>query len=878
MAQDPIDEFIALPKDQQLSTLQQLSPEKQDKLLGEIKTRKSRTTLLPGVRIAGTNAAGRPIYAPVEAPKPAGSAWGRLASNAGAAISGAASGLYHGVVEGPQNPEEAAAKGKTGQVGLIAKRMLIDPAKQQAQQASSEFKQAQAESPWYALHPSPRAVEHRQKAVAHSLATVLPGVGPWAAQVGEQYGTQYGSGDVAGALGTAAGNAALYVAPKAAGAAGRLVPRMGRSAVEALSDTGPGGLKRMARETIKANQDAAVKAAKDNADVAQKHLEKTQEAIHETAGREKAYAGKVKSANELTREKHAAETAKIKEANARTIKRHADQRLKAMKKNTETMAKYTDDVAKVQKDNADVLRDVAKRKETQQKLGTASQELDQKIQAARTKAKADDDAAWDSWRKKVGTAAAPSDEIVAQIKASRSVMDPEDVAEFRRVLKETQPTGADVSELQTTRNSIARENHMGESYDKASPTSKKAIDEIIGRLGLDLDTEEVVEAKPIDALRLHVWKTQLEYAVRSATRGNVRYAIGQVLDKVRDTETALSKEAGADEELVAARKLHGPYKDTFVNSPNEPTTTAGTVQSKVTPEFKKESTLNKQLAMLGEYDASIPQLAEHINNLHEGLKALPEEGPLREKLKPLPPSPQLEDIPAPPAIDDAREGYRLQSEPVAPTPAEETVEQPERVEHPTRPEEILPKVQTIGPEEYRAKQTAQAQASAEQLRRLGVRRALNALFYTVPGAVLSTLLGHPGWAIAEVAQAPVVLLGSHALANLLERPEFAEWVGKVTPKVLQGIDKLPPEERAVFTQNLRQVADTARKKKMRVSPALTAFVTGSVATTSTPTLKQLREEAQRRQQEAQQETSEETPETVPAAEEPEETDTTETQP
>lgn len=38
--QDPISEFIALPRDQQLSTLQKLSPDKQEKLLGEIKKRK----------------------------------------------------------------------------------------------------------------------------------------------------------------------------------------------------------------------------------------------------------------------------------------------------------------------------------------------------------------------------------------------------------------------------------------------------------------------------------------------------------------------------------------------------------------------------------------------------------------------------------------------------------------------------------------------------------------------------------------------------------------------------------------------------------------------------------------------------------------------
>lgn len=43
MTQDPIDEFIALPREQQLSTLQSFSPEKQDKLLSKVKDRRSKT-------------------------------------------------------------------------------------------------------------------------------------------------------------------------------------------------------------------------------------------------------------------------------------------------------------------------------------------------------------------------------------------------------------------------------------------------------------------------------------------------------------------------------------------------------------------------------------------------------------------------------------------------------------------------------------------------------------------------------------------------------------------------------------------------------------------------------------------------------------------
>lgn len=41
MSSDAIDDFIALPQDQQMSTLQQLAPDKQDQLLGQVKQRKA---------------------------------------------------------------------------------------------------------------------------------------------------------------------------------------------------------------------------------------------------------------------------------------------------------------------------------------------------------------------------------------------------------------------------------------------------------------------------------------------------------------------------------------------------------------------------------------------------------------------------------------------------------------------------------------------------------------------------------------------------------------------------------------------------------------------------------------------------------------------
>jgi hypothetical protein len=72
---DPIQEFIALPEDQQMAILKQLAPEKQDKLLAEVKAR--RTAGIKAIHWTGANAVesietedDQTLY-----PTPAPSAW-----------------------------------------------------------------------------------------------------------------------------------------------------------------------------------------------------------------------------------------------------------------------------------------------------------------------------------------------------------------------------------------------------------------------------------------------------------------------------------------------------------------------------------------------------------------------------------------------------------------------------------------------------------------------------------------------------------------------------------------------------------------------------------------------------------------------------------
>jgi hypothetical protein len=129
-------------------------------------------------------------------------------------------GMYHGVVEGPQNPEEAAvvaANPYAGRGSLILNRFIFDPMKSEAHRTAEEFRQS---DPW-SLYPSSEAKRHRELALAHGVATITPGVGPAAVQAGERIKEQADAGDTAGALGTLAGTLAQYAAPEALGRVAR---------------------------------------------------------------------------------------------------------------------------------------------------------------------------------------------------------------------------------------------------------------------------------------------------------------------------------------------------------------------------------------------------------------------------------------------------------------------------------------------------------------------------------------------------------------------------------------------------------------------------------------------------------------------------------
>jgi hypothetical protein len=930
MAQDAIDQFIALPKEERGKLFEQLAPEKQHALLGKIKERKSAKGATPsftvagegtydmsspegkvvpvsysqvgaasqakyrmrpehirryvtdaaadpnlnkgvslpeGVKVVGRNAAGQPIYGPAGAPPPEGSAAHRFLSSAGAAIGGAAKGMYQGVVQGPQNPDEAAIVAQfagdplKARAALIAHRMVVRPAIEQGQQAASEFQQMQAAKPWTSPRPSPTAVEHGRKALGHALAAALPGVGPWAAQVGEQVGTQVGTGDIAGAGGTLAGNVALYAAPHLLGKAGGAAVKGGkaaiRSAAEAMTETGPRQLRQMAQETAQANADAVAKAELENKENAEKHLEKTKEAIHETRGREIGYEAEVKAKEQELRAEHQADIAKVRAENARIKAKHQADIAKVQTENDRVKAKHQAISDRIAKENEATDHALELRRAEETRLEQDTGNYYAKEDATKANAKAAADAKWKPWHEKIAKVTVDGGEIAEPLKKITAVS-PEVTRMLHQLVPDPSEAAPDSLFAQDRQAVMQSQGYKG-SYWELPPDKRALVDQITASSGfepepIDFDPQRGVA---IPAEQVHRAKSIVGRNVASGRyEGPLLGEMKQLLKVLDQAETRASMKAGALDDLKAGRTATREYQEAFGRDRHIPKTQDEIRKQQANPEQWKEENDQERLDAAKKFDPSLAEDYAKVKALRDRLKKMPTEDQLRKGRKQIPPAPTVGDLregyrleppPPPPTVGDLREGYRLKPEPTPPAPAKEIVSLWDRAEHPDRPKEVPAEKREIGAEDIQKERTQKIKTFVESLRRQGIRRTVNSAFYTVPLAITSFVLKHGGLGALELASAPAILTGSESVARLLEKPEVQSWLSKITPKDVAMWEKLPPEQKAVFSEELKPIVQAAAAKRFPVASSLVRFVgAATAAPQAAKSLRQLREEAEKR--------------------------------
>jgi hypothetical protein len=936
---DPIDEFIALPRDQQMATLQKLSPDKQDKLLGLVKTRKGKqdfsapadnieglyqmrdrngkVTQVPyskvraasqaglqmfapadirkyvadakadpnlqsmggnGVTVTGLNSAGQPIVAPQDPNAQEGNAFERFATAGGEVVGGALSGLYHAAVDRPRDASEEAVEDVVGasdpvgvRAALIGKRMLVDPALQQVRAAANELQQANAISPASSFSPKPEAAAHREMALGHILAAALPGVGPWAAQTGEELGQQIGTGNYAGALGTAAGTAALYEAPEALKTAAKRVPRTARSTMEALTNTGPRELKEMAQETVKANTVAAEEAARENQANTEKYQQDKTEAEQQTREREDLRAARVRKADAEAADAHAKKLAEVAEHNRLVADTHAHDTQTIQAENDAKKAQY-----EAQKAKAEQIQQEAAQTETSRgQLARQVQELSTRLvdRIKRVQAEWKDNAAYRRGEEARVAQAQAAGDTTAEYQP-RGKLDRAYDEIRKATANETVPAESLTDAVQTAEKKIkgSAENIkiFKDILSKAPEAEPEELPFTTSTGGTTMIpkghnlyavlAQQLTEpGKPLKFGDLQGYYSELgDKLAGGDLPDDVYHALRSLQSDIGEMMQDMANDSGVGSKLRQTQKLYRQYMETFKESagPNHSGSPIAKALQAADPAYAIEPLLEEKTAqrvrnMLTKFDppdAGVGGAGKLYDNFWDANRKLDALGkPVDVPEAPVEPS--YRQPPTAPSPDHPIPKYRTRKAPEPPRPAAERVPEPPRAKHPEEPEEVIPERKTIGPEDYRARQAENTEAAAKGLRSLGVRRALNSLFYTTPTAVFSVLLGHPGYSIAELAMTPTILAGSHMLADALEKPEVVNWISQVTPQVADAYDKLPPEEKAVFTQNLRQMVELAQKKGMAVSPVLKAMALGTAASqnqTGGKTVKELRDEAEKR--------------------------------
>ena len=564
---------------------------------------------------------------------------------------------------------------------------------------------------------------------------------------------------------------------------------IGRATAEAITNTQPQNVKTVGEEAL---------------NKALEHKEATQGELGKRSDAHDAEVKKVKEHNDRVAEKHKIESDKIQRE--RLASEHA----------------------------------LELRRAEEAKLETDAQVQDKKYADAEKKATDDNNADWDKVRTKTAGHSTDISQLQKVTERAADQADPATSALFKRIIKGEQPTLPSLTRASRAIRYVDSAGNPVDPMTMGAPTLEAKVKS--GEYKVEHVTETInpddpgygelyekqfgepppVGGGPAQFNRLQRWYSYIQdkmYGGGWMNDGHLYKAYGMVRDAIDDAMQDIAQQANATSDLAKARKSHTEKMETFHDSPNEAQTVASKSLREQTPEQVAEKARADRLKKVARYDPSILDVAKRIEESKKRLKGMKTEDELAHSLKqPIPP----------PSLDHPDDAYLLKPEP------EPFTGKPVERDEPTGPRKHDPKGKTLWaedalkdkepPVDYSEKKAEKLKAFQKMTKEYGLRRAIYASFTSIPAAVVTALLGHPKVAALEAGVGPAVLLGSQVLANLMDKPEVAAWVEKVTPKDVAEFDKLPPEQKALFTQDMRDLADAAAKKGKPVSPALTRFL------------------------------------------------------
>jgi len=793
--------------------------------------------LRPGVKAAGRNTAGQVMVAPDMPEKPG--AWASL----GNTLAQGAMGVAH-LIDPAPNQEELQQAEKSGPIGKLydaatwLPQRLVRPNFTESQRADEE-KQA----------------GNNYEATMHAAASGVPFLGPMAEGMREGFAQDESTGtpwEVTKSLaGSGVGNALLIEAPHLAAPLGDVLTSAAKSAGFRDAVHNLPGI-----DLAKKTQGYIENFGKESEDVRKNNQAAEEQTLNAR--------GEVEDANQKAQQQysddlnaHNQKVANLKKKHENTIAQNQQKHADALQAHQDLTKQTQAENIKAQQNHISTVEQIARDKEAAQGIDSQRQmlqnraainanELQKRIDTAESDAKTANDQAWNAWRDKLNKSAAESGQqqavadmspVVKEINDQSVNMTPSQVTQFRDILKQAAPEAGGVTELQKLRNDIAKNNFGGTSYDELSPKKKEAADKMVEQVNLDLAAQAKqggggqVAGLEVPASRLHGWKSELERAVRN-TEGNVQHAVGQVLDRVRELEVDVSKKYGADAELAAARKLHGPYVENFVNSPNQPSTNANTLVKDVHPDYASTNKLLEKGKNLGGYDPKIPELVQSIQNDLSTIKQLPSESKVREMMSQQPPEPpKPKSLPKPPMPP------LPPNEPVYPQPPKPPDLKEYKQPKPTEP---LPDAADIGKKMYNEIHWGLRKYGGIGpwvLRSIIGGEAINMLFHGHLSTFGTTML---------IGQTAVSLI-THAL----RRESVLKFLAQPTAEELKMLDSLSGPDQARVRQVFGALAakDAERlggKPMPSFNPRMAQFLLGSAVGQKQPTLADLKKEAEER--------------------------------
>jgi hypothetical protein len=694
------------------------------------------------------------------------------------------------------------------------KDMLVKPAIEQGKQAVDEFKQANAQTPWYSMHPSPDAVSHRELALGHGLAAVIPGAGPWAAQLGQKEGEQFGAGNYSGAAGTAVGNILLALAPEILGK----VPKISETLARAVTNTGAAPVKALVEDAQAANKaiDAVnqdriekqrtdqIKADADHRSDLLKLRQKYEQSVRDAT--EKARTGTAEDRAEV-QSKNLAAKQKYEQDVRDAQQKHATDRAEALRANAEAQRAHNQKIGQTAQQNRAATAAERTKVDQEGKLQVGGSQLIYGLRQLDRALRARANQMYDAVREKMAGASLPSDALADIVRAAQEKWirgSPEKVKEFNAMLS----TGSPGPEL-TLADQTAQ--NMGYKDFQATITNPKIRSTLSRVLPPDVWEAAIGQVtRPISWNDLQGFYEETGARVADGPqpgKADIYKALQQVHDEIGNQMDRLAETRDMDKQFAAARKFYRGYMDTF----HEPTGPSGSGSPVAQALLAKDPAVAVDIFAGDAGDRGIANLrsySDSLANLAQGVRKTAQEKvtvPARKSAVDIP-APKVKPVPAGanlplPGVVESPPAARAANLPLPPVIPEV----------PTVPLKLKPR-QIISAGDIAAARKIAAEVSAGKWWNRGRWAAASPIIWA-----MHDFSGGNFSNIATVGlHSAEFLAGAHAISSLLRYPPMIEFLSKARP---EDVAHIPLDLRG----DLPGLVTMAQRQGIKVAPALAAM-------------------------------------------------------